>query len=74
MDDIHNVFMYFAGLADKDGGEMIDSPIPDTESKIVKEPVGVVTQITPWNYPLLQACTGNCASACYGLFTSYATK
>ncbi len=49
-----NVFMYFAGLADKDGGEMIDSPIPDTESKIVKEPVGVVTQITPWNYPLLQ--------------------
>ncbi len=32
---------------------MIDSPIPDTESKIVKEPVGVVTQITPWNYPLL---------------------
>lgn len=37
MDDIHNVFMYFAGLADKDGGEMIDSPIPDTESKIVKD-------------------------------------
>ena len=38
MDDIHNVFMYFAGLADKDGGEMINSPIPNTESKIVKEP------------------------------------
>lgn len=55
MDDIHNVFMYFAGLADKDGGELINSPIPNTESKIVKEPVGVVTQITPWNYPLLQA-------------------
>ncbi|MFR6533981.1 MAG: aldehyde dehydrogenase family protein, partial [Staphylococcus simulans] len=55
MDDIHNVFMYFAGLADKDGGEMINSPIPGTESKVVKEPVGVVTQITPWNYPLLQA-------------------
>ena len=33
---------------------MIDSPIPDTESKIVKEPVGVVTQITPWNYPLFK--------------------
>lgn len=55
MDDIHIVFMYFAGLADKDGGEMINSPIPGTESKVVKEPVGVVTQITPWNYPLLQA-------------------
>ncbi|MDN9006730.1 aldehyde dehydrogenase family protein, partial [Staphylococcus aureus] len=54
-DDIHNVFMYFSGLSDKDGGEIIDSPIPDTESKIVKEPVCVVTQFTPWNYPLLQA-------------------
>ena len=65
--------MYFAGLADKDGGEMIDSPIPDTESKIVKEPVGVVTQITPWNYPFYKH-HGNCASACYRLFTSYETK
>ena len=55
MDDIHNVFMYFAGLADKDGGEIINTPIPNSESKVVKEPVGVVTQITPWNYPLLQA-------------------
>ncbi|HJG54517.1 MAG TPA: aldehyde dehydrogenase family protein, partial [Staphylococcus arlettae] len=55
MDDIHNVFMYFAGLGDKDGGELIDSPIPNSTSKVVKEPVGVVTQITPWNYPLLQA-------------------
>ena len=55
MDDIANVFNYFAGLADKDGGEIIDSPIPNTESKLFKEPVGVVTQITPWNYPLLQA-------------------
>ena len=54
MDDIANVFTYFAGLADKDGGEMINSPIL-TLSKVVKEPVGVVTQITPWNYPLLQA-------------------
>ncbi len=66
--------MHFAGLADKDGGEMIDSPIPDTESKIVKEPVGVVTQITPWNILLLQNYTNTCASACYGLFTSYETK
>lgn len=55
MDDIANVFFYFAGLADKDGGEVIESPIPDSTSKIVREPIGVCTQITPWNYPLLQA-------------------
>lgn len=55
MDDIAEVFRYFAGLADKDGGEIIASPIPDSESKVVREPVGVCGQITPWNYPLLQA-------------------
>ncbi|MGP4072864.1 betaine-aldehyde dehydrogenase [Piscibacillus sp. B03] len=55
MDDIAGVFRYFAGLADKDGGEVIDSPIPDSQSKVVREPVGVCGQITPWNYPLLQA-------------------
>ncbi|RSL35000.1 betaine-aldehyde dehydrogenase [Salibacterium salarium] len=55
MSDIAGVFQYFAGLADKDGGEVISSPIPDSESKVVHEPVGVCGQITPWNYPLLQA-------------------
>ena len=55
MDDIAGVFRYFAGLADKDGGEVIESPIPNSQSKVVREPVGVCGQITPWNYPLLQA-------------------
>lgn len=34
---------------------MISSPIPDSKSEIIREPVGVCGQITPWNYPLLQA-------------------
>ncbi|WP_208591359.1 betaine-aldehyde dehydrogenase [Gracilibacillus suaedae] len=55
MADIAEVFRYFAGLADKDSGEIIDSPIPNSQSKVVREPVGVCGQITPWNYPLLQA-------------------
>lgn len=55
MDDIAGVFRYYAGLADKHGGEIIDSPIPNSKSKVVREPVGVCGQITPWNYPLLQA-------------------
>ncbi|ASK64351.1 betaine-aldehyde dehydrogenase [Virgibacillus phasianinus] len=55
MADIANVFFYFGGLADKNGGEVIASPIPNSESKVVREPVGVCGQITPWNYPLLQA-------------------
>ncbi|WP_181350863.1 betaine-aldehyde dehydrogenase [Thalassobacillus sp. CUG 92003] len=55
MSDIAEVFRYYGGLADKDGGEVIESPIPDSRSKVVREPVGVCGQITPWNYPLLQA-------------------
>jgi betaine-aldehyde dehydrogenase len=55
MDDIAGIFRYFAGLADKDGGEVISSPIPDSTSTLVREPVGVCGQISPWNYPLLQA-------------------
>src|SRR5699024_3432365 len=54
MDDIAGVFHYYADIADKDGGEIIDSPVPNSISKVVKEPVGVCGQITPWNYPLLQ--------------------
>ncbi|WP_077624223.1 betaine-aldehyde dehydrogenase [Sediminibacillus massiliensis] len=55
MDDIAGVFRYYAELADKDGGELVDSPVPNSISKVVHEPVGVCAQITPWNYPLLQA-------------------
>lgn len=55
MDGIAAVFHYYADLADKDAGEMIQSPIPNSISKVVREPVGVCGQITPWNYPLLQA-------------------
>ena len=36
MDDIHNVFMYFAGLADKDGGEIINTPIQILKARLSK--------------------------------------
>ncbi len=55
MDDIAGVFHYYAGLADKDGGEMLHSPVQNAESRVIREPAGVCGMITPWNYPLLQA-------------------
>lgn len=55
MDDIAGIFRYFGELADKEGGEIIASPFPGTSSMLIREPVGVCGQISPWNYPLLQA-------------------
>ncbi len=55
MDDIAGIYRYYGELADKEGGEVISSPNPDSSSIIVHEPVGVCGQIYPWNYPLLQA-------------------
>lgn len=56
MDQIADIFGYYAGLAEEMmRGEVIDAPIPDTSSLAIREPVGVCGQISPWNYPLLQA-------------------
>ena len=47
-------FEYFAGMADKVMGETI--PVPGKFLNFtLREPVGVVGQIIPWNYPLLMA-------------------
>lgn len=54
VDDVTAVFRYFAGLADKDAGRVVDTGTPDAISRIVHEPVGVCSLIAPWNYPLLQ--------------------
>ncbi|AEI14443.1 betaine aldehyde dehydrogenase [Flexistipes sinusarabici DSM 4947] len=55
MDGIADTFKYYAERASEERGYIVDSPIPNTSSIVVKEPVGVCGQISPWNYPLLQA-------------------
>lgn len=54
VDDVTAVFRYYADLADKDGGRIVDTGQPHVLSRVVHEPVGVCALITPWNYPLLQ--------------------
>ena len=52
--DVARVFRYYADLADKDAGRLVDTGNPAALSRIVYEPVGVCGLIGPWNYPLLQ--------------------
>lgn len=44
---------YFAGMADKIHGESIPVDIPNMINYTVREPLGVVGAIIPWNSPLL---------------------
>ncbi|HET6504135.1 MAG TPA: aldehyde dehydrogenase [Amycolatopsis sp.] len=46
-------FHFFAGLADKLGGEVVPSGKPNFLVYTTHEPVGVVAAIVPWNSPLL---------------------
>ena len=51
-----DVFDYYAGLALDVKGQAITNYVPDAIGLVLKEPVGVVGIITPWNFPLL-LCT-----------------
>jgi NAD-dependent aldehyde dehydrogenases len=46
---------YFAGWAGKIEGNTIPVAVRDVMVRTEREPVGVVAQIVPWNYPLLMA-------------------
>lgn len=46
-------FEYYAGLIRDRRGRVIPSAEPDQLNLVLKEPLGVVGCIVPWNYPLL---------------------
>ena len=54
MADTATCFEYYGGLATKIHGETL--PVPDNALNLtLKEPIGVVALIVPWNYPMLLA-------------------
>lgn len=66
--DTADCFEFYGGLADKINGDVVPVPDSDMFAMVLREPIGVVGQIIPWNYPLLMAAwklapalaTGNC--------------
>ena len=46
------IFKFFAGEALRTGGELLPSIRPGLSVEITREPVGVVSIITPWNFPI----------------------
>ncbi|MFL5769652.1 MAG: aldehyde dehydrogenase family protein [Chloroflexota bacterium] len=54
VDDVVDVFRYYARLADEETGRIVETPGTNAVAKIVHEPIGVCALIGPWNYPLLQ--------------------
>ncbi|KVH98878.1 Aldehyde dehydrogenase, conserved site-containing protein [Cynara cardunculus var. scolymus] len=58
MDDVAGCFEYNADLAeelDRKQNASVALPLDTFKCHIIREPIGVVGLITPWNYPLLMA-------------------
>jgi acyl-CoA reductase-like NAD-dependent aldehyde dehydrogenase len=52
---IVDTFEFYAGAATKNYGDTLPPPLPTYLANTVREPVGVVGAIVPWNFPLLLA-------------------
>lgn len=59
-------YRYFAGWATKAEGRTIPVSIPGMLNYTVREPVGVVAGVIPWNYPLLFAAYKTAAPLAFG--------
>jgi len=45
------ILRYFAGEAVREAGEVVPSQVPDTLQFTLRDPLGVVGLVTPWNFP-----------------------
>lgn len=46
---------WFAEEAKRTYGDIIPAPRPDNRIMVLKQPVGVIAAITPWNFPVAMA-------------------
>jgi acyl-CoA reductase-like NAD-dependent aldehyde dehydrogenase len=60
------IFKFFAGEALRFGGEKIPSVRPGVEVEVLREPMGVVGLITPWNFPIAIPAWKTAPALAYG--------
>ena len=51
-----NILEFMAGEARRIGGETLPSELPKNFAYTIKQPLGVVAAITPWNFPVSIPC------------------
>ncbi|MGW6457990.1 aldehyde dehydrogenase [Streptomyces sp. NPDC055078] len=57
---------YYAGIAETVHGHTLPTSFPHTLTYTVREPIGVVAAITPWNSPLALLCQKLCPALAAG--------
>ena len=60
------IFKFFAGEALRIPGEIVQSVRPGVGVEITREPLGVVSIITPWNFPIAIPAWKIAPALCYG--------
>lgn len=60
------LFKFFAGESLRLGGELLPSTRPGLTVEITREPVGTVSIITPWNFPIAIPAWKIAPALCYG--------
>ena len=59
----HRHFRFFGGISYTLGGQTIPHDLPGNLLYTVRQPLGVVALITPWNFPIAIPCLENGARA-----------
>lgn len=60
------IFLFFAGEALRQSGDVLDSVRPNVTVEVTREPVGVVGIIAPWNFPIAIPAWKIAPALCYG--------
>lgn len=60
------IFLFFAGEALRQHGELVASVRPGISVEVTREPIGVVGIIAPWNFPMAIPAWKIAPALCYG--------